>query len=170
MDNGWKSAKPTKKTQAEKRADQRMRNSWFTQQYEAYGENFANFKNPENIRRESNKIFISLANNAIDITKHGKCFEDPIFVNALKDIAYEKMVYHHVTSIGLQQFINTLHSNGQQAEAFIYNTLGLHQRAEECYTLLYNAFSNIILTRDYLSVLATLMPLLNKYKNSLYPI
>ena len=61
MESGWRSAKPRKKTQQEKRAEKKMRSSYFTQQYDAYGENFSNFKTPQDIRRESYKIFKALA-------------------------------------------------------------------------------------------------------------
>ena len=105
---GWRAAKPRKKTQQEKRNEKKMRSSYFTQQYDAYGENFSNFKTPQDIRRESYKIFKALADGAIDLEKHSKCFADPIFINALKDIAYEKMVHHYCTQIGLEQAINNM--------------------------------------------------------------
>ena len=56
MESGWRSAKPRKKTKAEKSAEQRMRNSYFTQQYDAFGENFSNFKNAQDIKKESFRI------------------------------------------------------------------------------------------------------------------
>ena len=167
MDHGWRSAKPRKKTQAEKRNEQKMRNSYFTQQYEAFGENFSNFKTAQDIKKDSFKIFKALADAAIDLDKHTKCFNDPEFVNTLKDVAQEKMVFHYTTQMGLEQFINTQLMNNQFVDGFIYQTYGLHQRAAECYTLLFQAFSNIQITHDYITTLSILMPLLNKYKNSL---
>ena len=167
MEAGWRSAKPRKKTQAEKRSDQRMRNSWFTQQYDAYGENFSNFKNAQDIKKESFRIFKSLADCAVDLDKHTKCFQDPIFVGALKEVAYEKMVTHYTTQLGLEQMINFRVMNNQYVEGFIYNNYSQHQRSAEAYTLLYQALLNIQLTGDYVGVLSTLMPLLNKYKFSL---
>ena len=134
MDNGWRSAKPRKKTQAEKNNEKKMRNSYFTQQYEAYGENFSNFKTAQDIKKESFRIFKSLADAAIDLDKHTKCFEDPIFVSVLKDTAQEKMVYHYTTQMGLEQYINNCIYNNQQVDGFIYTTHGQHQRSAECYT------------------------------------
>lgn len=167
MDAGWRSAKPRKKTQAEKRSEQRMRNSYFTQQYDAYGENFSNFKNAQDIKKESFRIFKSLADCAIDLDKHTKCFQDPIFVSVLKDVSYEKMVTHYTTQLGLEQMINFRLMNNQFVEGFLYENYSAHQRSAEAYTLLYQAFSNIQVTGDYVGVLSTLMPLLNKYKFSL---
>ena len=167
MESGWRSAKPRKKTPAEKRSEQRMRNSYFTQQFEAYGENFSNFKNAQDIKKEAFRIFKSLADAAIDLDKHAKCFNDPIFVGVLKDVAYEKMVYHYTTQMGLEQMINYRLMNNLFVEGFIYENYSQHQRSAEAYTLLYQAFLNIQLTGDYVSALSTLMPLLNKYKYSL---
>lgn len=167
METGWRSAKPRKKTQAEKRSEQRMRNSYFAQQYEAYGENFSNFKNAQDIKKESFRIFKSLADAAIDLDKHTKCFSDPIFVGVLRDVSYEKMVYHYTTQMGLEQHINSRLMNNLFVEGFIYENYSQHQRSAEAYTLLYQAFSNIQITGDYIRVLSTLMPLLNKYKFAL---
>jgi hypothetical protein len=164
---GWISAKPRKKTQAEKRNEKKMRNSYFTQQYEAYGENFSNFKTAQDIKKESFKIFKSLADNAIDIEKHGKCFLDPVFVGALRDIAYEKMVYHNATKLGLEYFINTQTLQNMYVEPSIYNAYSEHSSSLECYTLIYNAMFNIQLTHDYENILSILMPQLSSYKNSL---
>lgn len=167
MDNGWRSAKPRKKTQAEKRNEKKMRGSYFTQQYEAYGENFSNFKTAQDIKKESFRIFKSLADAAIDLDKHTKCFEDPIFVSVLRDVSYEKMMYHYSTQMGLEQYINSCIYNNIFVDGFIYQNYSEHQRSAECYTLLYQAFSNIQVTHDYITVLSILMPLLNKYKYSL---
>lgn len=167
MEAGWRSAKPRKKTQAEKRSDQRMKNSYFTQQYDAFGENFSNFKDAPTIRKESFRIFKSLADCAIDLEKHGKCFTDPIFVSTLKDVAYEKGTYHYFTQVGLEQVINNGMQTNQFVDGVIYEQCGLHQRSAEAYTLLYYAFLNIQLTGDYVTVLSTLMPMLNKYRNAL---
>ena len=167
MESGWRSAKPRKKTPAEKRSEQRMRNSYFTQQYDAFGENFSNFKNAQDIKKESFRIFKSLADAAIDLDKHTKCFTDPEFVSVLKDVSYEKMVYHYMTQMGLEQIINTRLMNNQYVEGFMYDNYSQHQRSAEAYTLLYQAFSNIQITGDYVGTLSTLMPLLNKYKFSL---
>lgn len=165
--SGWINSKPKKKSQAEKRSEQRMKNSYFTQQYDAYGENFSNFKNPQDIRRESFKIFRALADAAIDLEKHTKCFQDPEFVNTLRDVAYEKMVTHYSTQLGLERIINERVWNNQFVEDFMYQNYTAHQRSAEAYTLLYQAFSNIQITGNYIGVLTTLMPLLNKYKFAL---
>lgn len=167
MENGWKNAKPRKKTQAEKRNEQKMRDSYFTQQYDSFGENFSNFKNAQDIRRDSYRIFKALADGAIDIEKHTKCFEDPTFVGVLQIVSYEKMVYHYATQLGLEMYINSRVSNNLPVEPFIYENYGQHQRSAECYTLLYQTFSNIQITHDYVTYLSRLMPLLNKYKFSL---
>jgi hypothetical protein len=167
MDTGWRSAKPRKKTQAEKRSEQRMRNSWFTQQYDAYGENFSNFKNAQDVKKESFRIFKSLADCAVDLDKHTKCFQDPIFLGVLKDVSYEKMVTHYTTQLGLEQMINFRLMNNQFVEGFLYENYSAHKRSAEAYTLLYQAFSNIQVTGDYVGELSKLMPLLNKYKFSL---
>lgn len=167
MESGWRSAKPRKKTQAEKRSEKRMRDSYFTQQYDSFGENFSNFKTAQDIKRESFRIFRSLAECAIDLDKHTKCFEDPTFVSVLRDAAYEKMFYHYATQMGLEQYINSRLMYNLPVETFIYENYGQHQRSAECYTLLFQAFSNIQVTHDYITVLSTLMPLLNKYKMSL---
>ena len=167
MESGWRSAKPRKKTQAEKRSEQRMRNSYFAQQYEAYGENFSNFKNAQDIKRESFRIFKSLADAAIDLDKHTKCFNDPIFVGVLRDVSYEKMMYHYTTQMGLEQYINSRLMNNQFVEGFIYENYSEHQRSTEAYTMLYQTFSNIQITGDYITALSTLMPILNKYKFAL---
>lgn len=167
MDSGWRSAKPRKKTQVEKHNEKKMRNSYFTQQYEAYGENFSNFKTAQDIKRESYKIFKSLANSAIDLDLHTKCFQDPVFVGVLRDTAYEKMMYHYSTQMGLEQYINSRLLSNQYVDLFIYENYSKHQRSAECYSLLYQAFLNIQLTQDYISVLTYLMPILNKYKDSL---
>lgn len=164
---GWRSAKPRKKTQAEKRSEQRMRNSYFTQQYDAFGENFSNFKNAQDVKKESFRIFRSLADAGIDLEKHTKCFEDPIFVGALRDASYEKMVYHYMTQMGLEQIINSRIMNNLFVEPIIYENYSQHQRSAEAYTLLYQAFSNILVTGDYITALNILMPLLNRYKRSL---
>lgn len=164
---GWRSAKPRKKTQAEKRSEQRMRNSYFTQQYDAFGENFSNFKNAQDIKKESFRIFKSLADAGIDLEKHTKCFEDPVFVGVLCNVAYEKMVYHYTTQMGLENIINQRMMNNLYVDGFIYENYSQHQRSAEAYTLLYQAFSNILVTGNYIAVLSTLMPLLNKYKRSL---
>ena len=167
MDNGWRSAKPRKKTQAEKRNEKKRNNSYFTQQFNAFGENFSNFKNAQDIKRESFKIFKSLADGAIDLDKHTKCFEDTIFVSVLRDAAYEKMMFHYTTQMGLEQYINIRLMMQLPVEAFIYENYGQHQRSAECYTLLFQTFSNILITHDYITHLSILMPLLNKYKYSL---
>ena len=167
MDAGWRSAKTRKKTQTEKRNEKKMRNSYFTQQYEAYGENFSNFLNAQDIKRDSFRIFKSLADGAIDLQLHGKCFEDPTFVGALRDAAYEKMVFHMATQRGLEIDINTRTRNGIFVEGYIYDACGKHQRSAECYSLLYQAFFNIELTHDYINVLSTLMIMLNQYRFSL---
>lgn len=167
MENGWRSAKPRKKTQAEKRNEKKMRNSYFSQQYEAYGENFSNFKTAQDIKKESFRIFKSLADAAIDLDKHTKCFEDPVFVSVLRDVSYEKMMYHYATQMGLEQYINSRIMSNLFVDGFIYQNYSEHQRSAECYTLLYQAFSNIQVTHDYITVLSILMPLLNKYKFSL---
>ena len=167
MESGWRSAKPRKKTPAEKRSEQRMRNSYFSQQFDAFGENFSNFKNAQDIKKESFRIFKSLADAAIDLDKHTKCFSDPIFVGVLRDVAYEKMVYHYTTQMGLENIINDRLRNNLTVDAFIYENYSKHQRSAEAYTLLYQAFLNIQLTGDYLTTLSILMPLLNKYKYSL---
>lgn len=167
MENGWRSAKPRKKTQAEIRNEKKMKKSYFTQQYEAFGENFSNFKTAQDIKKESIRIFRSLADGAIDLEKHTKCFQDPIFVSVLKDVAHEKVLYHYTTQIGLEQIINSRISSGLFVEGFIYENYSQHQRSAECYTLLYQAFSNIQITHDYITALNILMPLLNKYRFSL---
>lgn len=167
MENGWRSAKPYKKTQAEKRSEKRLRDGYFSQQYEAFGENFSNFKTAQDIRKDSFRIFRSLADCAIDLQKHGKCFEDPVFVGVLKDVAYEKLMYHYSTQMGLENIINPNLQQNRHVDGFLYQNYAEHQRSAECYTLLYQAFSNIQITHDYISVLSTLMPLLNKYKFSL---
>lgn len=167
MDNGWRSAKPRKKTQAEKRNEKKMRNSYFTQQYEAFGENFSNFYTAQDIKRDSFKIFKALADGAIDLDKHIKCFDDPTFVGVLRNVAYEKMVYHYSTQMGLESYINSCMMNNTHIEGFIYDTYSQHQRSAECYSLLFQAFSNIQVTHDSISVLSTLIPLLNKYKFAL---
>lgn len=167
MEAGWKSAKPRKKTQAEKRNEKKMRNSYFTQQYEAFGENFINFKTAQDIKKDSFKIFKALADAAIDLEKHTKCFDDPVFVSVMKDVAQEKMLYHYATQMGLEQYINSRTMYGLFVDGFIYENYAEHQRSAEAYTLLYQAFSNIQITHDYITVLSILMPLLNKYKFSL---
>jgi hypothetical protein len=167
IEGNWVSAKPRKKTNAEKRSEKLMRNSYFTQQYDAYGENFTNFKSAQDVRRESYKIFKSLAENAIDLEKHGKCFLDPVFVGALRDVAYEKMTYHNATQIGLQIFIDMMTSQNRFVEGFIYENYSAHVRSMECYTLIYNAMFNIQLTYDYENILSILMPQLSAYRNSL---
>ena len=161
----WISAKQQKKkTPSEKRREQKMRNSYFVQQYEAYGENFSNFKDAQIIKKEAFKIFRSLADAAIDLNKHGKCFTDPIFVGVLKDVAFENLKTHYMTQLGLEQIIMMNYPN---ADAVVYENCGIHRRSAEAYSLLYNAFSNIQVTGDYVSALSWLMPLLNKYKYSL---
>ena len=167
MEYSWRSAKPRKKTQAEKRNEKKMKDSYFTQQYNAFGENFSNFKNAQEIKRESFKIFKSLADGAIDLDKHIKCFYDPVFVGVLRDVSYEKMMYHYTTQMGLEQIINNNINNNLYVEGFIYTNYGQHQRSAECYTLLYQTFLNIQVTSDPISALSTLIPLLNSYKNSL---
>lgn len=167
MDNGWKSAKPRKKTKDEKRNDKKMRNSYFTQQYESFGENFSNFLNTQDIRRDSYRIFKALADGAIDLTTHAKCFEDPIFIGTLRDISREKMEYHYAAQTGLETYINMCQLQGRYVEGYMYDNCIKNQRSAECYSLLYQAFLNIELTHDYASVLGTLMPILNKYKFSL---
>lgn len=167
MENGWRSAKPRKKTQAEKRNEKKMRSSYFTQQYEAYGENFSNFKTAQDIQKEAYRIFKSLADAAIDLDKHTKCFQDPVFVSVLRDVSYQKMMEHYATQMGLEQYINSCICNNIFVDGFIYQSYSQHQRSAECYTLLYQAFSNIQVTHDYITVLSILMPLLNKYKYSL---
>ena len=167
MESGWRSAKPRKKTQAEKRNEQKMRNSYFTQQFEAFGENFSNFKNAQDIKKDSFKIFKALADGAIDLTNHTKCFQDPIFISVLRDVAYEKMMYHYQTQVGLEMYINSRLMQNLFVDGFTYENYSSHQRSAEAYTLLYQAFSNIQITHDYISVLSTLMPLLNKYKYAL---
>lgn len=167
IEAGWKSAKPRKKTQAEKRNEKKMRNSYFTQQYEAFGENFINFKTAQDIKKDSFKIFKALADAAIDLEKHTKCFDDPVFVSVMKDVAQEKMLYHYTTQMGLEQYINSRTMYGLFVDGFIYENYAEHQRSAEAYTLLYQAFSNIQITHDYITVLSILMPLLNKYKFSL---
>ena len=167
MEEGWRSAKPRKKTQAEKRNEQRMRNSWFAQQYEAYGENFSNFKTAQDVRKESFRIFKSLADCAIDLEKHIKCFFDPIFVSALKDVSYENMTYHYTTQMGLETIINQRIMNKQFVDGYMYDIYAQHQKSAEAYALLYQAFSNIQITQDPVSVLCNVMPLLNKYRFSL---
>lgn len=164
---GWKSAKPRKKTQAEKRNENKMRNSYFTQQYEAFGENFSNFKTAQDIKKDSFRIFKSLADAAIDLEKHTKCFEDPTFVSVLRDVAQEKMIYHYATQLGLEQYINSRVMQGLFVDGFIYQNYAEHQRSAEAYTLLFQAFTNIQITHDYITTLSILMPLLNKYKFSL---
>lgn len=166
-EGGWRTAKPRKKSQAEKRNEKKMRNSWFTQQYDAYGENFSNFKNSQDIRRESFRIFKSLADGAIDLDKHIKCFDDPIFVDVLKTVAYENMQYHYVTQMGLDQYINNAAVNNIYVDGMIYENYSKHQRSAEAYCLLFQAFSNIQVTHDTVTVLSILMPLLNKYRFSL---
>ena len=167
MEAGWKSAKPRKKTQAEKRNEKKMKSSYFTQQYEAFGENFINFKNAQEIKKDSYKIFKALADGAIDLEKHTKCFEDPVFVEALRMVSYEKMMYHYATQMGLEQYINSRTMNGLYVDGFIYQNYSEHQRSVQAYTLLFQAFTNIQITHDYIRVLTILMPLLNNYKFSL---
>lgn len=167
IEAGWKSAKPRKKTQAEKRSEKKMRSSYFTQQYEAYGENFINFKTAQEIKKDAFKIFKALADAAIDLDKHTKCFEDPVFVSVLRDVSQEKMIYHYSTQLGLEQYINSRVMYGLYVDGFIYENYTEHQRSAEAYTLLFQAFSNIQVTHDYITTLAILMPLLNKYKYSL---
>lgn len=163
MGQGWIAAKPRKKTPSEKRSEQRMRNSYFTQQYEAYGENFANFKDASIIKKESFRIFRSLADAAIDLNKHGKCFSDPIFVGVLVEVSFEKMKYHYLTQLGLEQII----VNSQCTDPIVYENCDSHRRSAEAYSLLYNAFLNIQITGDYVSALSSMMPVLNRYKYSL---
>lgn len=165
--NGWRSAKPQKKTKAQKRNDQKMRNSYFTQQYNAMGEDFVNFKNSQDIKRDSYKIFRDLANGAIDLSKHGKCFNDPVFLGVLINVAYEKMSYHYASQLGLEIFINNSLMNNMQVEGFIYEAYSSHQRSAEAYSLIYQCLSNINITHDYVSQLSTLIPLLNQYRFSL---
>ena len=167
MESGWRDAKPRKKTQAEKRSDQRMKNSYFTQQYDAFGENFSNFKDASTVKKEAFRIFKSLADCAIDLDKHGKCFTDPIFVGVLRDVAYEKGTYHYYTQLGLEQIISNGIRANQTVDGIIYEQCGLHTRSAEAYTLLYYAFLNIQLTGDYVNIISTLMPVLNKYRNAL---
>lgn len=166
FESGWRAAKPGK-TKAEKRNEKRMRNSYFTQQYEAFGENFSNFKTAQDIKKDSFKIFKALSESAIDIEKHYKCFLDPTFVGVLKDIAYEKMSYHYCTAMGLEMYINQMLMNNVYIEGYIYEYYSQHQRSSECYSLLFQAFSNIQLTGDYETTLSILMPQLAMYRNSL---
>lgn len=166
-EGGWRTAKSRKKTPAEKRNEKKMRNSWFSQQYDAYGENFSNFKNSQDMRKESFRIFKSLADGAIDLDKHIKCFDDPIFVDTMKTIAYENMQYHYCTQMGLEQIINSSINNNQYVDGMIYENYSKHQRSAEAYCLLFQAFSNIQVTHDAVTTLGILMPLLNKYRFSL---
>ena len=69
--------------------------------------------------------------------------------------------------MGLEQMINFRMVNNLYVEPFIYENYSKHQRSAEAYTLLYQAFSNILVTGDYITALNILMPLLNKYKYSL---
>lgn len=167
MEGSWRSAKPSKKTQAEKRNEKRMRDSYFTQNYEAYGEFFSNFKTAQDIRKESFRIFKSLVNGAIDLSKHANCFADPEFVGVLKDVAQEKMLYHYATQMGLEIFINSQLAYNNHVEGFIYEAYSNHQMSTQCYTLLYQAFENIQITHDYNTVLSILLPKLSLYRNAL---
>lgn len=162
----WRSAKPGK-SKIEKRNEKRMKNSYFTQQYEAYGENFSNFKSPQDLRKESFKIFKSLAENAIDLEKHHKCFLDPTFVGVLKDVAYEKLRYHYCTAKGLEMSINQMLMCNMQVDGYIYECYSEHQKSITCYTLLFQMFQNIQLTNDYETTLSIMIPQLSMYRNSL---
>lgn len=162
----WKKHKPSK-NKYQKQAEKRMSNSYFTRQYNVYGENFTNFKNARDIEFESNKIFRDLANGLIDLEKHGKAFEDPEFVGVLVNIAYHKLIYHDATRIGLEQYISLAQVNGIILDNYIYQVHSDHIRSTEAYSMLYSALLNIQLNHDYMAVLPSLMPMLNGYKNAL---
>ncbi len=163
--NDWKDYKPKNKKM--KQQERRMHNSYFEKQYNAYGENFTNFKTSRDIEFESNKIFRDLANGLIDLEKHGKAFEDPEFVGVLREVAYRKMIYHQATKIGLETYISSMQYQGIQVDNYLYQVCGDHARSLEAYTLLFQAFSNIQLNHDYMAVLPVLMPLLNQYRTAL---
>lgn len=164
--DGWKNFKPAK-TKKMKRNLKRMQNGYFEKQYNAYGENFTNFKTSRDIEFESNKIFRDLANGLIDYEKHGKAFEDNEFVEVLRNVAYKKMLYHDATCTGLNTYITYCQYNGIQLDNYIYTVCGEHMQSLEAYRLLFQAFSNILISHDYVAELARLMPMLNPYRNSL---
>lgn len=162
----WKKHKPAK-NKYQKQAENRMKNSYFTKQYNAYGENFTNFKTSRDLEYESGKIFRDLAGGLIDLEKHGKAFEDPEFVGVLVNIAYKKLIYHDATRIGLETYICSAQANNIQLDNYMYQVYSDHKRSTEAYNMLYTALLNIQLNHDYMAILPTLMPMLNGYRDAL---
>ena len=164
--DGWKIHKPVK-NKYQKQNENRMKKSYFTQQYNAYGENFTNFKTSRDIEFESKKIFRDLAGGLIDLEKHGKAFEDVEFVGVLVNVAYKQLIYHDATRIGLESYIYVSQMNGIQLDNYIYQVCGEHSRSTVAYNMLYQALLNIQINHDYMAILPTLMPMLNAYRDAL---
>lgn len=127
--------------QLNKRKRNQLANSYFEQKIKSDGENFLNFMNAIQVKKDAFKIFKDLAHGNIDIERHGKFFTNASFVNNLRAVAEDNYKINSLSANGLQIAMQ-MNNISDKDTVYVMNALAAKADA---YMVLTNFFNMILI-------------------------
>ena len=118
-------------------ANQKKRNNYFSDNIQRNGEGFLQQYDAKKLRSDANRVFKDIAYGNIDFDKYWMYFTEPMFINALIDVANTKRTIHSISYMSLEQ------STQVQTSSDIEVVKRYHRRLMEAYNLFYEYFMNV---------------------------
>jgi hypothetical protein len=140
--------------------NKRQQNNYFTNSIKQGGENFLDFKNSNDMKRDAIRMFRDLARGKINIAAHGHYLLNNQFLESCIAACQDKLEYHGISYKGISYMVS---GTGEQS-APVMAVLDFHRRASEAYTIIMNGLLAIKATGDA-NHLVTIVSNLNNYRN-----
>ena len=114
--------------------NQKKRNNYFSDNIQRNGEGFLQQYDARKLRSDANRVFKDIAYGNIDFDKYWMYFTEPMFINALIDVANTKKTIHATSYMALEQYTM------MQTSSDIEVVKRYHRRLMEAYNLFYEYF------------------------------
>ena len=121
----------------------KKKENYFDQKIKQLGEDFMVKINPQDLKKDANRILKDIAYANIDFAnpRYLRYFADPNFVQLLLRVSYENWHYNNVTCIGLEYY---LQSNNANMDSNIMQIYEIHDLARKAYAELYNGLNALM--------------------------
>ena len=137
-------------------ANQKKRNNYFSDNIQRNGEGFLQQYDARKLRSDANRVFKDIAYGNIDFDKYWMYFTEPMFINALIDVANTKRIIHTTSFMALEQFTQ------MQTSSDIEVVKRYHRRLMEAYNLFYEYFMGVKMSGFSGASISNLKALSNK--------
>lgn len=112
----------------------KKRSNYFVDNIQRNGEGFLQQYDAKKLRSDARRVFQDIAYCNIDFDKYWMYFTEPMFINALIDVANSKMLIHGTSYSALEEYTKTYTSRE------IETVKRYHRRLAEVYRLFYDYF------------------------------